>query len=138
MSNQEASFSFTTKVGGDLLTVRGDDFDSFLANLAPLSLVPAVTHLIEVIEGKAVASAVEAFGGAVVSTPASPQFAPVAPPATATAVGSKTCKHGVMLQRIGHSAKGEWRAFFCPTPKDTPDQCQAVFAKRGTPEWEAF
>lgn len=32
----EAAFSFTTKVGGDLLTVRGDSLEQFKQNLADL------------------------------------------------------------------------------------------------------
>lgn len=32
----EASFSFTTKVGGDLLTIRGATIEEFNANLAGL------------------------------------------------------------------------------------------------------
>lgn len=142
MSNQEAPFSYTTKIGNDLLTVRGDDFKAFLENLTSLYLVPSVKHLIEVIEGSAVATVTASLGGTVTSAPSAPDFQPVPPPTVATpapvVAGSRSCQHGVMLQKTGQSAKGEWRAFFCPTPKGTPDQCQAIFAKRGTPEWDSF
>jgi hypothetical protein len=148
MSNQEAPFSYTVKLGnGNLFTVRGDDFPAFTGNLAFAGLVPGISDLIDALEGKAAQVVVQAFEGTVQSAPvAQPAnaFAPVAPAGfaapvpPATAVGSRSCQHGAMIQRTGQGAKGEWRAFFCPTPKGTPDQCQAVFAKRGTPEWESF
>lgn len=37
------------------------------------------------------------------------------------------CKHGPKQYKEGMGAKGKWRAYFCPAPKGTPDQCQ--------PEW---
>ena len=57
---------------------------------------------------------------------------------TAHASSGKQCIHGPMTKREGSSAKGPWKAFMCPTPKGTPDQCDAVFIKRGTPEWSTF
>lgn len=39
------------------------------------------------------------------------------------------CAHGPMVFREGTSAKGPWKAYFCPTPKGTPNQCQAQFQK---------
>lgn len=143
MSNQEAPFSYTTKVGSDLLTVRGGSYEEFLANALSLSFVPAIKSLLDILDGntapetteQAVANVQAAFGQT------APSFAPVAPPTVApvaVSANDRTCKHGTMLRRTGTSAKGEWRAFFCPTPKDTPDQCTAIFAKRGTPEWNTF
>jgi hypothetical protein len=53
--------------------------------------------------------------------------------------GQKTCAHGQMVKRTGVGAKGEWRAWFCPTPKGTEGQCAPAFANRGNPtEWNAF
>jgi hypothetical protein len=147
MSNQEAPFSYTVKLGnGNLFTVRGDDFPAFTGNLAFAGLVPGISDLIDALEGKAVQNVTQAFQGTVQTAPVSQPanaFAPVAPAAAApapvaAAAGTRTCQHGGMIQRTGHGAKGEWRAFFCPTPKGTPDQCQPVFAKRGTAEWDSF
>ena len=44
---------------------------------------------------------------------------------------SKTCAHGEMQFRSGVSAKTgkAWKAFFCPTPKGTPGQCDAEFIR---------
>lgn len=79
---------------------------------------------------------------ATTATPAPAAFAPVAPPASAapvqSAVGDKSCVHGTMVRRTGQGAKGEWRAFFCPTPKGTEGQCSPAFANRNTPEWNSF
>ncbi|WP_458682247.1 hypothetical protein [Prescottella equi] len=55
------------------------------------------------------------------------------PPAAQSAPGGdqKFCKHGAMQFRSGvnqNSGKA-WKAFFCPTPKGTPDQCKAEFIR---------
>ena len=143
MSNQEAPFSFTTKIGNDLFTVRGGSYDEFLANIIQVANIPAIQNLANILDGQdPVAMLEEAFGAEVIT--AVPQtFAPVAPAVAPTQTpalsgSDRTCQHGVMVKRKGTSAKGEWRAFFCPTPKDTPGQCSAIFAKRNTPEWESF
>jgi hypothetical protein len=147
MSNQEAPFSYTVKLNGqNLFTVRGSDYAEFVANISTVSLVPGISDLVDALEGKAVQNVAAAFNGTVQTASVSHSsngFAPVAPAAFAaptqpTAAGTRTCQHGAMIQRTGRSDKGEWRAFFCPTPKGTADQCQAVFAKRGTPEWDSF
>lgn len=151
--SSESNFSYTTKINNDLLTVRGDTFDEFFKNAISLATVPAISHLVSVLDGSAdtqpadpVAAAVNVvaagLGAVPVATPpADPfggSFAPVAPPATASA-GDRTCSHGVMVKRTGQGAKGEWRAWFCPTPKGTEGQCQPQFANKKNPvEWNQF
>ena len=49
-----------------------------------------------------------------------------------------SCAHGPRTAKSGSSAKGPWRAWFCPTPKDTPGQCKPEFATRGTSAWDSF
>lgn len=51
--------------------------------------------------------------------------------ASAAPTGSPTCKHGAMTFRSGTSAKTgkEWKAWMCPAPKGTPDQCPADFIR---------
>lgn len=143
--SSESNFSYTTKVGNDLLTVRGDTYDEFFAHAVSLATVPALNALVSVLSGEvppaaehaAVATVAAAFG-ATVDDPFGGSFAPVAPPAGASA-GDRTCTHGVMVKRTGQGQKGEWRAWFCPTPKDTPGQCKPQFADRKNPvEWNAF
>lgn len=51
---------------------------------------------------------------------------------------SKTCSHGVMTKRTGAGAKGPWKAYMCPSPKGTPDQCEPVWVRRHDSEWSAF
>ena len=48
------------------------------------------------------------------------------------------CNHGPRVGRAGSGAKGPWRAYFCPTPKGTPGQCEPVWLKQGSPEWASF
>lgn len=71
-----------------------------------------------------------AFPGSSIVNP-TPPGAPIAPK-------GMECKHGPMTKREGASAKGPWKAYMCPTPKGTPDQCEANFLRRGTPEWNNF
>lgn len=58
--------------------------------------------------------------------------------ATTVAPAGKSCKHGVMSQRTGSGAKGPWKAYMCPSPKGTPDQCEPVWIRRNDPDWNAF
>jgi hypothetical protein len=50
----------------------------------------------------------------------------------------KTCKHGPMTPRTGSGAKGPWKAYMCPSPKGTPDQCEPAWIRRNDPEWSSF
>lgn len=146
----EANFSFTTKINNDLFTVRGNTIDEFTVNLVATATVPAIGHLLGVLDGTApvetVAQAVNNIAaGLGAAVPVVDPFAPVAPAGgvpmvTPTAgVGDRTCVHGTMVKRSGMGAKGEWRAWFCPTPKGTDNQCKAIFAQRQNPsEWNAF
>jgi len=143
----ESNYSFTTKVNGDLFTVRGDDFASFIGRLGESAHVPAIQNLLDVLSGsapiteqQAVANVVNAFNGTatvVTAPPVAPPVPPAIPPAAPPASNASTpvCSHGEMIGRKGSGAKGEWRGFFCPTPKGTPDQCSPKFAQRNTAEW---
>lgn len=152
--SSESNFSFTTKINGnDLFTVRGDTYDEFLSHLVTAGSVAGVKVLLSALDGQDVVNEItytspdamqqaihtvqSAFPGSTVIDP----FAPIAPAVVSQpAVDSsdKSCSHGVMIKRTGNGAKGEWRAFFCPTPKDTPGQCTPIFAKRGSAEWNSF
>ena len=153
--SSESNFSFTTKIAGtDLFTVRGDNYDEFLQNLTLAGSVAGVSTLINHLDGTAttpVATTEAAIdlvqstfpGSTVVDSgtgfnPVPPTPAPWDQPLAAPAAPARGCPHGEMIKRTGTSAKGEWRAFFCPTPKDTPGQCSPVFAKKGSPEWASF
>lgn len=50
---------------------------------------------------------------------------------TTVANTSPTCKHGQMVYKEGVSQKTgkPWKAWMCPAPKGTPDQCPADFIR---------
>lgn len=149
----EAKFSFTTKVNHDLLTVRGDTGPEFAMNVTYLldnseHLVDAITQL------QALGSAavlIAADSAPVQQFPSEPQPAPVAtgwgaapaaapaasaPPAAFAQSAVPACAHGPRTP----VAKANWRAWFCPTPKDTPGKCDPIFldSKKDPAAWNAF
>lgn len=152
MSNQEAPFSYTVKINNqNLFTIRGDDFDTFIGNLVKAGKVPDVALLLDYLEGKrhedAVALVQQTFpNSTVVETPVAPAgvpqaqtFAPVPPPsAPAPTSSAPSCHHGTKTAKKGNGAKGEWRAWMCPAPKGTPDQCSPAWVTKGTGEWVNF
>ncbi|SIC88462.1 hypothetical protein [Mycobacteroides abscessus] len=71
-------------------------------------------------------------GGSTPSAPAAPaQPRSNAPAAAQSAPGGDTrqCKHGEMQYKTGSKNGRTWKGFFCPTPKDTPDQCSPEFLR---------
>lgn len=52
-------------------------------------------------------------------------------PAAAAPSSGPTCKHGAMVYKSGVSQKtgNAWKAWMCPAPKGTPDQCPADFIR---------
>lgn len=78
-----------------------------------------------------------------VPAPAAPAAAPAdwgtpPPPAPSFAQAMQpSCSHGPRTARSGSGAKGPWRAWFCPQPKGAP-QCEAIWVRRGSPEWDGF
>jgi hypothetical protein len=56
-----------------------------------------------------------------------PQWAGPVAPAANVGPPAPQCQHGEKVYRTGTGSKGPWRAWFCPSPKGTPDQCKAVF-----------
>lgn len=125
---------------GTIVTARGDSAEELIENIEQLvkqGAADVIATLEAVLTGtppvspsvSAVDTVVNALGGTVVSE-ASTGFAPVPPPTSTplpTSAGQVSCSHGSMIGRKGNGAKGEWKGFFCPTPKGTADQC--------TPQW---
>lgn len=146
----ESNFSFTTKLNGDLFTVRGDSFEEFHNHLATavseaqslltdIGLLQAAGHATPVVVASApIPAAAPAAAAVSWDTPA----AAPAPSFAAAAVPS--CDHGPRVARGGVSGKGPWKAWFCNTPKDTPGQCKPQFlvspGNKGhnASEWNAF
>lgn len=148
-----------TKVG-TIITVRGNDATEFETNINALignGLNNSIAAMEELFLGMqpsqpsntGVDTVVAALGGTVISetpipTPApAAVFAPVAPPAAASigvvvGTASRSCIHGSMTKREGEGPYGHYKAFMCPTPKGTPDQCKAVYLKANDPDYATF
>lgn len=127
---------------GTLLNVYGKDELSLDMGLAILE--DRVARLIELEALLAGASNAAPLVNTAAPTASAPPGAladnpwPSAPPAFAAAASAApNCAHGPRTGRSGTGAKGPWKAWFCSTPKGTPDQCEAIFLNRNTPEWNA-
>lgn len=48
-------------------------------------------------------------------------------PQQAATPPAPSCRHGQMTFRSGNKNGKPWTAYFCPTPKGTPDQCEPVW-----------
>ena len=154
MSEKNYVINVKTKAG-TIFTVRGDTAEELTSNINSVlnAQIPdfiggleeallGVTHStpVAVAPAPAPASAVDlvtAIGGTVVAETPRPAFAPVPPPAVAppSLAGQRMCNHGPMVTRKGVGAKGEWKGYFCPTPKGTPDQCDPQWLTKRDPEW---
>jgi hypothetical protein len=145
-----------TKVG-TIITVRGNDATEFETNINALignGLNNSIAAMEELFLGTqpsqpsntGVNTVVAALGGTVISeTPIGvvpvAGFAPVAPPSVvgvAAGTASRSCIHGSMTKREGVGPYGPYKAFMCPTPKGTPDQCKAIYLKANDPDYATF
>lgn len=152
MSTQEATFSYTLKVLSNLFSIRGEDADKMEQHLLEaktlLPLIIEVTKLAQQVEqgGDPLGLVQKVFPNSTVieDTPAPagiPQqqtFAPVPPPSVAPATAVPVCHHGTKTAKKGNGAKGEWRAWMCPAPKGTADQCSPAWVTKGTADWINF
>ena len=135
---------------GTIVTARGDSAEELISNIEQLVKQGAgdvIATLEAVLTGtpavspsySAVDTVVDALGGMVVQETS---FAPVPPPAYAapasSIAGTRTCSHGTMVTRKGSGAKGEWKGYFCPTPKGTADQCTPQWVTKKDPEWNTI
>jgi hypothetical protein len=142
----EKNITVTVKTKlGSLVTIRGDEPQEFVDRVMAASgagfalAVSAFEELINEPKPDAVQVVVDTLGAEVIQPPA---FAPVTPPAPVhQAVAQSTsrqCAHGVMTKRTGEGQWGPYKAYMCPTPKGTPDQCKAIYLKTSDPEWNTF
>lgn len=143
-----------TKVG-TIITVRGNDATEFENNINAL-IGNGINNSIAALEelflntqpsqssNGGIGTVVAALGGTVISEtpiPAPAQFAPVAPPSVVgvtAGTASRSCIHGGMTKREGVGPYGPYKAFMCPTPKGTPDQCKAIYLKANDPDYATF
>lgn len=123
---------------GRIFVIGGDTFEEFKANLdSALGNVDA--------EGLLTTMATSLVGAPTSIEAAVANLAPLgvtpAPAKTftpSTAPVGRACKHGAMQARTGAGAKGPWKAYMCPSPKGTPDQCEPQWIRRNDPEWSSF
>lgn len=131
---------------GTIITFRGDtaqELNTAISDFIDIGLEFAIANVESVLLGMAapaqqdpVAVVAQAFNATVVSETPTQGFAPVPPPvATPTAAGTRVCNHGPMTVRKGMGAKGEWKGYFCPTPKGTAGQCDPQWLTKKDPEW---
>lgn len=139
---------------GTIVTVRGDSAEELTDNIQAFTTASASDYVLALEEmfvgtQNPVAAAQAALGGQVISnTPVSNAngFSPVPPPVTAATgtapVGAGTatrnCIHGVMTKRTGEGQWGPYKAFYCPTPKGTADQCKPQYVKANDADWATF
>ena len=140
----EATYSFTTKVNGDLLTVRGDTQDEFALNLANLHddqvLIEMISSLQQKFKPTSVAEIQAAFNGTIIPDPLASKPTPPAPvrpagfspvPTNAPTGVVPMCEHGPMRFVKGGMSKTTGKgypAFYsCSMPKGQ-SQCKSVNA----------
>ena len=137
---------------GTLINVYGKDEAAFDYALAIIQdRIAVLAEVEQQLSGAAVVA--DTFALAPVQPAAAAGVAPVAeaplaaaswaaptaaPPAAFAAAAAKNCSHGPMTARTGVSARGPWKAYMCPTPKGTPDQCKAQFIDSKSPEFASF
>lgn len=125
---------------GRIFVIGGETFSEYKTNLVEVLGVDGADNVIgqmaAALEGQpiSVQQAVANLAplGATPVQQAPQTFTP------STAPTGKTCKHGEMSRRTGAGAKGPWKAFMCPSPKGTPDQCEPIWVRRNEPEWSTF
>jgi hypothetical protein len=127
MSNESAFVANVKTSKGTIITIRGDEWDTFTSRVSDAvagNVATVIGALEDVINPMSVADIAQAVGGTVTAIN-------VAAPSTP----SPSCKHGTRKHKGGQGAKGPWQAWMCPSAKGTPDQCEPLWIKRGEPGW---
>lgn len=129
--------SFKTS-DGTLINAKGHDEQSFA-----LSLAIVHDHLASITEIEQKVKAVHAVAQSIPLAATQPPSQPPASdgwdspsPAFASAT-APACSHGQRVARAGVGAKGPWKAWFCAAPKDVQPKCDAVWVRKGSPEWDS-
>lgn len=147
MTEKNYVVNVKTKVG-TIITVRGDSAEELATNIGSMvtqGINDHVSALEELFLGPQTAVGIvkEALGATVTNVT---NFTPVPPPVTAATGGapagagtaSRNCIHGSMTKRTGEGQWGPYKAFYCPTPKGTADQCKPQYVKANDPDWATF
>lgn len=135
--SEDWSLQASFKVGADMINVRAADIDEFETKL--LAFEERAIGTVVSIQQK-----IDAARNITASIPVATATPPVAataetvkeqqtwgtPTTTSQTISRPSCQHGQRVGREGNGAKGPWRAYFCPTPKGTPDQCDPIWVDR--------
>lgn len=117
----KTQFNFKTS-NGSLVNVYLYSYDEEEIKQA-LEAIANVTTEIQAVETLYNAQGLlrEALGAKPVEQPSTRSSAPT--------TGSKACKHGEMTFRTGEKNGRTWKAYMCPSPKGTADQCEPQFIR---------
>jgi hypothetical protein len=137
-----ANFQVSSKLSdGRIFLIAGNNADEFKTNLTQILGDVGAENLISTmatsLEGAPMSYAT-AVGNLAQGLGATPVSSPTQTFTQSTGPSGRTCKHGEMTKRTGAGAKGPWKAFMCPSPKGTPDQCEPAWIRRTDTEWSTF
>lgn len=133
------NFQVSSKLNdGRIFVIAADTFDEFKSHLTDV-LGPQGTEAVITTMAVSIEGAPITIEQAVANlAPLNPTPVPAQTFTPSTSPTGRACKHGPMTKREGTGAKGPWKAYMCPTPKGTTDQCDPVWLRRNEPEWSSF
>jgi len=134
----QTPFQVSSKMNdGRIFVIAGDTYEEFKSRLSEvvgdIGAENVLTTMASSIEGAATSTpqAVSMLAQGLGATPTQ-TFS------HSTGPSSKVCKHGEMTKRTGNGPKGPWKAYMCPSPKGTPDQCEPIWVRRNDADWNSF
>jgi hypothetical protein len=131
--NDAWMFQASMKLDAHMYNIRGNTATEFVENIEAFEerAIPAILSAQQKLSGGgAVAAVVPISGGAPVEATKPVETNGTWSQPTSQSVEKPKCQHGQRIGREGNGAKGPWRAYFCPTAKGTPDQCDPVWVDR--------
>jgi len=124
MSDDGWLFQVSPKLDdGTLINVRGRSTNEFYENLewvkehSPVMMAAL----------RAVREACTEHKAAVIPLEKAQETVQAVMPATVVDDDRYTCVHGKRVLRTNKPGESKWTAYFCPSPKGTPDQCKTIF-----------
>ena len=134
-----ANYQVSSKLNdGRIFVIAGDTADEFKQNLTHILGDVGAENLISTMAPSIEGAPVVSLETAVSNLASGLGAKPVQTLTASTGPTGRTCKHGEMTRRTGSGAKGPWKAFMCPSPKGTPDQCEPGWIRRNDAEWSTF
>ena len=133
-----ANFQVSSKLpDGRIFVIAGDNADEFKGNLTQILGDIGAENLISTM-ATSIEGAPTSIDHAVSNLASGLGARPIQTSTPSTGPSGRSCKHGEMTKRTGSGAKWPWKAFMCPSPKGTPDQCEPVWIRRNDSEWGTF